>query len=155
MNLISVTVDVWLFVQTLCIIEVYGEPQLDLPPVNINNKAKPEIYHNSYTVKIENEDDEEPSRKQSDATNYDRDRSMRYGPPYYNEDNDRYYTNRNRSYYSHDSQSINNDDDKYYANRNPSRDPEYDNGYNYNNNNYNNNNYNYGGGYQYGKVPLR
>lgn len=183
MNLIKISFELCILIMQICLLlpNVYGTPQLDLPPININTKAKPEIYHNSYTVKIDTSDDKNADsrgghsdgggsdrgankdlNKLGDASDYDRDRSLRYGPPYY-DNTDRFYSghNNNRSYFSNDSQRINDDNDKYYANRDIPEDRNQDFSPFNNNNNYNNynnndqfNNNNYRNGYQYGRVNL-
>lgn len=156
---LSASLKLCIIMQLDLVLPINSDPQLDLPPINIKARAKPEIYHNSYTVKVDTNDDDDEvgevkgrnSNKQPDASDYDRDRSLRYGPPYYNnEEYDRYGYghNQNRSYFSHDSQRINGDDDRYYSERDVPRDRPRtsDNNHGvYNDNNYRN-------GYQYGRV---
>lgn len=136
-----------------------ADPQLDLPPINhkkntlnANVVGKPKVLPNSYTVKIlgsEEDDDEKSDERRSkgndvepnergDSTDYDRDRSLRYGPPYiddtnrppfhrnninnYNNNNyyggDNYYNRSyNDDYAYRQRQNYNSDDERYYANR--------------------------------------
>lgn len=88
-------------------------PQLDLPPLNVVITAKPEITLNSYT---ENKD---PDRSEGVSSDYDRDRSQRFGPPYSSFSG---FENRSSSYgfddINYNRQKPFRDDDKYYANRN-------------------------------------
>lgn len=114
-------------------------PQLDLPPLNVVITAKPEVTLNSYT------EDKAPDRSVGVSSDYDRDRSQRFGPPY-SENFDR-FENRSRSYGFEDINYNRNkpffDDDKYYANRN--RD-EFNGNLDFNRNN------NYRDGYNYERV---
>lgn len=136
--------------------------QLDLPPIAPRKSvlphgnvaaAKAKVLPNSYAVRIigsEEADDEDRSdiepNGNSDSTDFDRDRSLRYGPPYTNENSrqsnrngnanddnilnhhfaDNLY-NRSYSVYSNDRRYYGNqnpytngngDDERYYANRN-------------------------------------
>lgn len=176
MNLSQVASVKWcILIHLHLLLLINCDPQLDLPPINIKPKARPEIYHNSYTAKSdshENRDDKDHNddvngNRKPDASDYDRDRSLRYGPPYFNNDEyDRYAYgfNQNRSYFSHDSQRLNGDDDRYYSvqdipeerlRNNPNYNNVNNNNYNSNNNNnnygvYNDNNYR--NGQNYGTV---
>ncbi|XP_037038829.1 angiotensin-converting enzyme isoform X2 [Bradysia coprophila] len=132
-------------------------PQLDLPPLDVVITAKPEVTLNSYT------EDKGADRSEGVSSDFDRDRSQRFGPPYAynNQFENRSATrgfedinyNRNRPFL---------DDDKYYANRNRDdfngnldpdrfRNSNYRDGYQYqrpNPNGYNDDQYNYNNGYQ-------
>lgn len=88
--------------------------QLDLPPLNVVITAKPEVTLNSYT---ENKDSD---RSEGLSSDYDRDRSQRFGPPYIDELSR--FINRSSSYgfedINYNRQKPFRDEDKYYANRN-------------------------------------
>lgn len=168
---------------------IYAEPQLDLPPINSKKNVfsgnvgngNPKVLPNSYAVKIigSEEDDEksdefdnhgndvEPNGR-ADSTDYDRDRNLRYGPPYTDDTNrqfnrnnnnnynnyygDNYYNRSNNDEYAYRQRyNQNSDDDRYYVNRN--RNNEDDEKYyaqrdreRFNNPNYNSNNNNKGDG---------
>lgn len=100
----------------LIICEPVPVPQLDLPPLNVVITAKPEVTLNSYT------EDKGSDRSEGVSSDYDRDRSERFGPPY--SDNFNRFENRSSpsSYGFEDSNYNRNkpffDDDKYYADRN-------------------------------------
>lgn len=89
-------------------------PQLDLPPLNVVITAKPEITLNSYT------ENKESDRSEGVSSDYDRDRSQRFGPPYTDDFNR--FQNRSTSYgfedINYNRRKPFRDDDKYYANRN-------------------------------------
>lgn len=89
-------------------------PQLDLPPLNVVITAKPEVTLNSYT------EEKGTDRSEGVSSDYDRDRSQRFGPPY--ADNFNRFENRSTPYGFDDINYNRNkpfrDDDKYYANRN-------------------------------------
>lgn len=144
--------------EMLCVVD--ADPQLDLPPINSKKNAlganvngKPKVLPNSYTVKIigsEEEDDDKNDEHdgngndvelngRGDSSAYDRDRSLRYGPPYtddtnrqfdrnnYNNNNynnyhgNNYYnrsTNDDYAYRQRYNNYDNDDNDRYYANRN-------------------------------------
>lgn len=118
-------------------------PQLDLPPLNVVITAKPEVIINSYT------EDKGSDRREVLSSDYDRDRSQRFGPPY--TDGFDGFENRSAALYGFDDVNYNRnkpfrDDDKYYANRN---------GDEYNDNldfDRNRNRNNYRDGYQYQRV---
>lgn len=116
-------------------------PQLDLPPLNVVITAKPEVTINSYT------EEKDTDRSQGVSSDYDRDRSQRFGPPY----TDNFNRYENRSSYGFEDINYNRqkpflDDDKYYADRN--RD-------NINGNlDFNRNRDNYRDGYQYQRVSV-
>lgn len=143
-----------IFLVVLCV-KFFTKPilvcaQLDLPPIEPKSKnvasvvssvnGKPRVVPNSYAVKIigsdEVSDEEDKSEVIGDgrsaSTDYDRDRSLRYGPPYIDENNRQFqrnnyenYYNGNRSGYDDERRYYQNrypnnyrDDDRYYANRN-------------------------------------
>lgn len=112
-------------------------PQLDLPPLNVVITAKPEITINSYS------EDKGSDRSEGVSSDYDRDRSQRYGPPY--TDNLNGFVNRSASYGFEDINYNRNkpfrDEDKYYANRNRDANLDFD-----------RNRDNYRDGYQYQRV---
>ena len=58
-------------------------PQLNLPPLPPASSARPDVIHNSFP-----ERDRENSDKNVEANNYDQDRSNRYGPPYFDNEDD-------------------------------------------------------------------
>lgn len=109
-------------------------PQLDLPLDNSTHIRK--IKFNDSKRPITNGHSDKPndsaiSGDQSnevsvgDTLNYDRDRSTRYGPPYSDENDRRFYNNDNYNYNSRNSgRNYNNgdDDDKYYARPRPNDD---------------------------------
>lgn len=87
-------------------------PQLDLPPITpspppISDKTSPIINPNSYA----GEPDEEGQHPISD---FESDRSQRFGPPY-DDDPDNYYRNREREREYDRPIKYSNDDDKYYS----------------------------------------
>lgn len=149
--------------ELLCVID--ADPQLDLPPINSKKnalsaivKGKPKVLPNSYAVKIlgnEEDDDDDDDDKNDEhdgngndvepngrgvSSDYDRDRSLRYGPPYTDDTNRQFYRNNQNNnnnynnyygdnYYNRSSyddyanrQRYSNhnggDGDRYYANRN-------------------------------------
>lgn len=117
-------------------------PQLDLPPLDVTITAKPEVTLNSYT------EDKGSDRSEAFSSDYDRDRSQRFGPPYaYNNQ----FENRSATGGFEDINYNRNkpflDDDKYYADRN--RD---DFNGNFDRDRYRNNNYR--DGYQYQRVLI-
>lgn len=138
--------------------------QLDLPSINAKKSAlssanvvsgKPKVLPNSYSVKIigneEDGDDDvrsdehdgngndvEPSGR-GVSSEYDRDRSLRYGPPYTDDTNRQFHRNNNNNNYNnyygdnyynrsgnddyayrqrYNNNNNNGDEDRYYANRN-------------------------------------
>lgn len=146
----------------MCVGEILSvidaNPQLDLPPINskkntlnANVNGKPKVLPNSYAVKIiGSEEDDDDTNDEHDgngndvepngrgiSSDYDRDRSLRYGPPYIDDTNRQFYrpnnnNNNNNNYYDgnyynrstnndyayRQRYSYNNDDDRYYTNRN-------------------------------------
>lgn len=147
------------------VFSVNANPQLDLPPIkartnqlNGNNAdGRSNIRPNSYAVKIigndedEDRNDERDSNRNdvvlnghSDSTEYDRDRSLRYGPPYTDGGIRQFQGNRN----SNSNKNNNNGDDVVehhngdnYPNRSSSNDDYvYRQRYNYNNQNNQNDN---------------
>lgn len=140
--------------EMFCAIE--ANPQLDLPPINPKKNAlsnvnvvsgKPKVLPNSYSVKIigndEDDDDDdvksdehngngndvEPSRR-GVSSEYDRDRSLRYGPPYIDDTNRQFYGNNNNN-----NNNYNNYNGDNYANRSANDEYAYRQRYNNNNNN--------------------
>lgn len=129
-------------------------PQLDLPPLPPTVEIKPRVTANSYPVRAD--DNNEPDKKPTGSSDYDRDRSQRYGPPYssdetffrnksfyetptYNggtpdsRDEDKFYADRNRygddrnpEYNRNRYGDSNRDDDRFYANRNQNYNPSID-----------------------------
>lgn len=117
----------------------YVIAQLDLPPITskknmpINNivLAKAKVLPNSYAVKIienndegndsdEDKSDLEPNNRGA-STDFDRDRNLRYGPPYTEENNRQFYQNNynNNNYGDNLYNRSYGNDERYYANRNP------------------------------------
>lgn len=111
---------------------INANPQLDLPATNESLSIPPirkyfdenqrRIQTNGHSDKItigeeqSNENGVDANIQFGDALNYDRDRSQRYGPPYTDANDRRYYTNYN-------NENDRDEDEKYYANPRPSPDP--------------------------------
>lgn len=143
----------------LCAIN--ADPQLDLPPINAKKNAlsaningKPKVLPNSYTVKIigSEEDDEkddehdgndndlEPNGR-GDSTDFDRDRSLRYGPPYTDDTNRQFYRNNHNRNNNNNNNNYNNYYGDNYYNRSTNDDYVYRQRYNTYNNDGNNQRY--------------
>lgn len=102
-------------------------PQLNLPPLDQQVvHIKPKVTLNSY---VSDDSSNEMTNDQNTvvgrsslSSDYDRDRSERFGPPYSDDNSDRYYS-RNRSLFNsrdqYGYQENYKDDDKYYADRRP------------------------------------
>lgn len=110
-------------------------PQLDLPEnnSNITNIRKisfenaNRVRTNGHSEKIADlaiSGDQSNEVGIGDTQNYDRDRSLRYGPPYSDENDRRFYNNDNSNYNSrYNNRNVNNhDDDRYYTQPRPNDD---------------------------------
>lgn len=100
-------------------------PQLNLPPLNDQVvHIKPKVTLNSYVTNDDQSNevtnDQNTAGRSSLSSDYDRDRSERFGPPYNDDNSDRYYL-RNRSVFNSRDQYgyQEKDDDRYYADRRP------------------------------------
>lgn len=129
-------VNVFLIVTILLKSAVNASPQLDLPVNNKTINIPRKLVFNDHKRLQTNGHSEKPSDSvvssdQSnevgvgDTQNYDRDRSHRYGPPYSDENDRRFYNNDNFNYnsrYYNRNYNNENDDDKYYAQPRPNDD---------------------------------
>lgn len=114
---------------TVKISELNSVPQLDLPPIVpgagdiADDKAK--VLPNSYTLNNDrDDDDDDEGTSRGLSSDYDRDRSERFGPPYSldnierappsNLNDDRLYNDRNNGYNYGAPQQRPDDDDKYH-----------------------------------------
>lgn len=101
-------------------------PQLNLPPLGqsaVSGGGRPTVTPNSYSGDDDGSDELTDDKTMAGrSSDYDRDRSQRFGPPYNDDNGDQYYA-RNRSVFSGRDQFGNQyngkDDDKYYADRRP------------------------------------
>lgn len=142
MNRLAEVFSVWI-VSEICLRSVSASAQLDLPPISPHQsvvgenvgRAKARVLPNSYAVKIlgseeetsgdEDRSDAEPDGR-GDSTDFDRDRNLRYGPPYTDENNRQFY----RGNYNNDGDNFYNrsyggyrDDGRYSADRSPNTNP--------------------------------
>lgn len=131
----KLVVNVVLIVTILFKDKVDSTPQLDLPLSNSTNARK--IVFDEHKRLQTNGHSDLPADSAisgdksnevgvGDTLNYDRDRSQRFGPPYSDERDGRFYNNDNNnnqnSRYYNRNYDNGNDDDKYYAQRRPNDD---------------------------------
>lgn len=122
----------WNFIVTICwqylqsISSAY--PQLDIPFNNSTHSqisANEERFHqiNDHSDKLIKSivtKDHSNEIGIDDTLRFDRDRSLRFGPPYSDENDHRFYSNSSRSY-NHNFNTYD-DDDKFYVQPRPSPD---------------------------------
>lgn len=102
-------------------------PQLDIP---FNNSKNTQISENRFQTNGHSDETVKQivSRESNeigidDTLSFDRDRSQRYGPPYSNENDRRFYNENSSRYYQQSSDR--DDDDKFYVQPRPSPDMYY------------------------------